>query len=69
MTKELYIPRAARNGLFAVDFKVEFLLYEVRDAFFDALGCSWSLAEDYTIIGITYKRMSSFLGNVDINGW
>ena len=61
VSEELYVPHTACYGLFAVDFKVEFLLYEVRDAFFDALGCSWSLAEDYTIIGITYKRMSSFL--------
>ena len=40
VSKELDVPRAARNGLFAVDFEVELLLYEVRDAFFDALGCS-----------------------------
>ena len=61
MSEELYIPHTARNGLFAVYFEVEFLLYEVRDAFFDALGRSWSLAEDYAVICVAYKRMSALL--------
>ena len=61
MTKELYIPRTARNGLFAVDFEVKLLLYEVRDAFFDALCRSRGLAEDYTIISIAHERVSAFL--------
>ena len=61
VTKELDVPHTARNGLFAIDFEVEFLLYEVRDAFFDALGRSWSLAEDYAVICVAYKRMSALL--------
>ena len=61
VTEELDVHHTACDGLVPIDFKVEFLLYEVRDAFFDALGRSWSLAEDYTIIGITYERMSAFL--------
>ena len=61
VSKELYVLHTTCDGLFAIDSKVEFLLYEVRDALLDALGRSWSLAEDYTIIGITYKRMSAFL--------
>ena len=61
MSEELYIPHTARNGLFVVYFEVEFLLYEVRDAFFDALGRSRGLAEDYAIISITHKRMSALL--------
>ena len=61
VSEELYIPHTARNGLFAVNFEMEFLLYEVSDALFDAFRCSWSLAEDYAIVGIAYKRMSAFL--------
>ena len=61
MSEELYIPHTARNGLFAVDFEVEFLLYEVRDAFLDAFGSPWSPAEDYAIVGIANERMSAFL--------
>ena len=61
VSKELDVPHTACNCLFAVDFKVEFLLYEVSDALFDALGRSRSFAEDYAIIGIAHKRMSAFL--------
>ena len=61
MSEELDISHTARNGLFAVYFEVEFLLYEVRDAFFDALGRSWSFAEDYAIVSVTHERMSALL--------
>ena len=61
VSKELDVPHTARNGLFAVDFEVEFLLYEVRDTFLDAFGSPWSFAEDYAVICIAHKRMSAFL--------
>ena len=61
MSEELYVPHTARHGLFAVDFEVEFLLYEVRDALFDAFCRSQGLAEDYTIICVSHKRMSALL--------
>ena len=61
MSEELYIPHTACNGLFAIDFKVEFLLYEVSDALFDTLSRSRGLAEDYAVVSITNKRMSAFL--------
>ena len=46
VSEELDVPHTACNGLFAIDFEVEFLLYEVRDALLDAFGCSRSPAED-----------------------
>ena len=61
VSKELDIPHTACNCLFAIDFEMEFLLYVVSDALFDAFGCSWSLAEDYAVVGIAHKRMSAFL--------
>ena len=61
VSEELDVPHTACNGLFAIDFEVEFLLYEVRDALLDALCCSWSLAEDYAIVSVTHERMSAFL--------
>ena len=61
VSEVLYVPHTACDGLFAINFKVEFLLYEVRDALLDALCCSWSLAEDYAIVGIAHKRMSALL--------
>ena len=61
VSKELDIPHTACNSLFAIDSKVEFLLYEVSNALLDAFCRSWSLAEDYAIVGVTYKRVSSFL--------
>ena len=61
VSEELDVPHTACNGLFATDFEVEFLLYEVRDALLDAFSCSRGLAEDYTIISISHKRMSAFL--------
>ena len=61
VSEELDVPHTACNGLFAIDFEVEFLLYEVRDALLDALCCSWSLAEDYAIVSITHERMPAFL--------
>ena len=61
VSKELDIPHTACNSLFAIDSKVEFLLYEVSNALLDALGRSRSFAEDYTIISIAHERMSAFL--------
>ena len=61
MSEELDVPHTACSRLFAVDFEVEFLLYEVRDTLLDALCCSWGLAEDYAVICIAHKRMSAFL--------
>ena len=61
VSKELDVPHTACNCLFTIDFEVEFLLYEVSDALFDAFRCSWSLAEDYAIVGIAHKRMSALL--------
>ena len=61
VSEELDVHHTTCNGLFAVDFEVEFLLYEVRDTFLDAFCRSWSLAEDYAIVGVTYKRVSAFL--------
>ena len=61
VSKELDVPNTTCNGLFAIDFEVEFLLYEVRDTFFDALGRSWSFAEDYAIVSVTHERMSALL--------
>ena len=61
VTKELDVPHIACYGLFAVNFEVEFLLYEVRDALFDAFGSSRGLAEDYTIVCVSHERMSAFL--------
>ena len=61
VTEELDVHHTACNGLFPIDFKVEFLLYEVSDALFDAFRCSWSLAEDYAIVSVAHKRMSAFL--------
>ena len=61
MSEELYVPNIACDGLFTIDFKVEFLLYEVSEALFNALGRSRGLAEDYTVICITYERMSASL--------
>ena len=61
VSEELDVHHTTCNGLFAVDFEVEFLLYEVRDTFLDAFGSSRSLAEDYAIVSITYKRVSAFL--------
>ena len=61
VTEELDVHHTACNGLFPIDFKVEFLLYEVRDAFLDAFGSPWSPAEDYAIVGIAHERMSAFL--------
>ena len=46
VTEELYIPHTARDGLFTVDFEVEFLLYEVSDALLDTFSRSRGLAED-----------------------
>ena len=40
---------------------MEFILYEVRYTIFDPFRSSWGLAEDDTIIGITHKRVSTFL--------
>ena len=61
VSEELDVHHTTCNGLFAVDFEVEFLLYEVRDTLLDALCCSWGLAEDYAVICIAHKRMSAFL--------
>ena len=61
VSEELYVPHTACCGLFAINFKVEFLLYEVSDALFDAFCRSRGLAEDYTIISISHKRMSALL--------
>ena len=61
VSKELDVPHTACYGLFAIDFEVEFLLYEVRDTFLDAFGSPWSFAEDYAVICIAHKRMSAFL--------
>ena len=61
VSKEFDIPHTACNCLFAVDFEVEFLLYEVRDTLLDAFGSPWSFAENYAIVGVTYKRVSAFL--------
>ena len=61
VSEELDVHHTTCNGLFAVDFEVEFLLYEVRDTFLDAFCRSWSLAEDYAIVGVAYKRVSAFL--------
>ena len=61
VSKELDVPHTACNCLFTIDFEMEFLLYEVSDALFDAFRCSWSLAEDYAIVSIAHKRMSAFL--------
>ena len=61
VSKELDIPHTARNCLFAIDFKVKFLLYEVSDALLDAFCRSWSLAEDYAVVCIAHKRMFAFL--------
>ena len=61
VTEELDAHHTTCDGLFTVDFEVKFLLYEVRDAFFDALGRSWSFAEDYAIVSVTHERMSAFL--------
>ena len=61
VSEELYVPHTACYGLFAINFKVEFLLYEVRDALLDTFSRSRGLAEDYTIISISHKRMSAFL--------
>ena len=61
VSEELDVPHTACNGLFAINFKVEFLLYEVRDALLDTFSRSRGLAEDYTIISISRKRMSAFL--------
>ena len=61
VSEELDVPHTACNGLFAIDFEVEFLLYEVRDALLDAFGCSRSPAEDYAIVSISHKWMSALL--------
>ena len=61
VSEELYIPHTTCDGLFTVDFEVEFLLYEVRDALLDAFGCSRSPAEDYAIVSISHKWMSALL--------
>ena len=61
VSKELDVPHAACNCLFTVDFEVEFLLYEVSNALFDAFGSSRSFAEDYTIVCVSHERMSAFL--------
>lgn len=61
VTEELDVPHTACYGLFAVDFQVEFLLYEIRYALLDAFRSSRSLAEDYAIIGIAHERMSASL--------
>ena len=61
VTEELDVHHTACNGLFPIDFKVEFLLYEVSDALFDAFCRPRSLTEDYTIISVTHKGMSAFL--------
>ena len=61
VTEELDVHHTACDGLFPIDFKVEFLLYEVSDALFDAFCRPRSLTEDYTIISVTHKRMSAFL--------
>ena len=61
VTEELDVHHTACDGLFPIDFKVEFLLYEVSDALFDAFCRPRSLAEDYTIVRVTHKRMSAFL--------
>ena len=59
--EELYVPHTACNGLFAINFKVEFLLYEVSDALLDAFRRSRGLAEDYSIVSISHNRMSAIL--------
>ena len=59
--EELYVPHTACYGLFAINFKVEFLLYEVSDALLDTFCRPQGLAEDYTIISVSYKRMSALL--------
>ena len=61
VSEELDVHHTTCNGLFAVDFEVEFLLYEVRDTLLDAFGSPWSFAENYAIVCITHKRMSTFL--------
>ena len=61
VSEELDVPHTTCNGLFTIDFEVEFLLYEVRDALLDTFSRSRGLAEDYTIISISHKRMSAFL--------
>ena len=61
VSEELYVPHTACYGLFAINFKVEFLLYEVSDALLDTFSRSRGLAEDYTIVSISHKRMSAFL--------
>ena len=61
VSEELDVHHTTCNGLFAVDFEMEFLLYEVSNALLDPFCRSWSLAEDYAIVGVTYKRVSSFL--------
>ena len=61
VSEELDVHHTTCNGLFAVDFEVEFLLYEVRDTFLDAFGSPWSLAEDYAVICVSHERVSTFL--------
>ena len=61
VSEVLYVPHTACYGLFAINFEVEFLLYEVSDALLDTFSRSRGLAEDYTIISISHKRMASFL--------
>ena len=61
VSKELDVPHTACNCLFTIDFEVEFLLYEVSDALFDAFGSSRSPAEDYAIVSISHKWMSALL--------
>ena len=46
MSEELYVPHTACYGLRAVDFKVEYLLYEVSDGILDTFSRSRGLAED-----------------------
>ena len=46
MSEELYVTHTACYGLFAINFKVEFLLYEVSDALLDTFSRSRGLAED-----------------------
>ena len=61
VTEEFDVSDTTCNGLVTVDFEVKFLLYEVSDALFDTLCSSWSLAKDYTIIGVANERMSTLL--------
>lgn len=57
VTEELDVHHTTCNGLFMVHIQMESLLYEVSYTIFDAFCCSWSLAEDDTIISIANENM------------